>query len=81
MVKKVGDYEVHKSIGSGTYSRIHTGVFNATSAKIAIKMLDRRKMIKENVEEQFREEYQRVRSLSHPTVIYVQQIMFTKHHM
>eukprot|EP00759_Apiculatamorpha_spiralis_P030863 PhF_6_TR32421/c0_g1_i1/m.48112 len=81
MVKKVGEYEVHKSIGTGTYSRVHHGVFTPTGGKVAIKMLDRRKMIKENVEEQFREEYQRVRSLSHENVIYVQQIMFTKHHM
>eukprot|EP00760_Papus_ankaliazontas_P009328 PhM_4_TR14024/c0_g1_i1/m.16104 len=81
MVKKVGEYEVHRSIGSGTYSRVHHGVFTPTGAKVAVKMLDRRKMIKENVEEQFREEYARVRQLSHTTVIYVQQIMFTKHHM
>ena len=53
---KIGDYLLKQTIGSGTFSKVKLGINRITNQKVAIKLLDKSKIIeKDDLERIIRE--------------------------
>jgi len=56
MVKKVGKYEIGRTLGEGTFGKVKFAVNTETNEKVAIKILDKEKIQKQNMGEQIKKE-------------------------
>ena len=45
--KKIGNYLLKKTIGSGTFGKVKLGIHIPTNEKVAIKILDKNQIIEE----------------------------------
>ena len=56
MVKKVGKYEIGRTLGEGTFGKVKFAVNTETNERVAIKILDKEKIQKQNMGEQIKRE-------------------------
>jgi len=56
MVKKVGKYEIGRTLGEGTFGKVKFAVNTETNERVAIKILDKEKIQKQNMGEQIKKE-------------------------
>ena len=56
MVKKVGKYEIGKTLGEGTFGKVKYAVNTETGERVAIKVLDKEKIQKQNMGAQIKKE-------------------------
>mmetsp|Transcript_67026 Transcript_67026/g.111409 ORF Transcript_67026/g.111409 Transcript_67026/m.111409 type:complete len:434 (+) Transcript_67026:98-1399(+) len=56
MVKKVGKYEIGRTLGEGTFGKVKMAVNTETNERVAIKILDKDKIQKQNMGEQIKKE-------------------------
>ena len=59
--KRVGKYEVGKTLGEGTFGKVKGAVNTETGEKVAIKVLDKDKIQKQNMGPQIKKEIVRAR--------------------
>ena len=45
MNKKIGDFSIGKTIGEGTFGKVKAGIHLPTGEKVAIKILEKKKII------------------------------------
>ena len=74
---KIGDYLVKQTIGSGTFSKVKLGINRITNQKVAIKLLDKSKIIEKDDLERIIREMKIYREISHPNVIKVYEMLDT----
>jgi len=55
-VKKVGKYEIGRTLGEGTFGKVKFAVNTETNERVAIKILDKEKIQKQNMGEQIKKE-------------------------
>ena len=73
--KLIGDYQIIKTLGEGTYSKVKQAVNIKTGKEYAIKIIDQQ-FIKENhMEKQFKREIEVMSSLDHPGLIKLHEYM------
>ncbi|XP_065559798.1 serine/threonine-protein kinase SIK3-like isoform X2 [Artemia franciscana] len=73
---KVGFYELQKTIGKGNFAVVKLATHTITRQKVAIKIVDKTKLDKDNLKKVFRE-VEIMRKLSHPSIIKLYQVMET----
>jgi len=56
MVKRVGKYEIGRTLGEGTFGKVKFAVNTETNERVAIKILDKEKIQKQNMGEQIKKE-------------------------
>eukprot|EP00163_Fabomonas_tropica_P027260 TRINITY_DN5198_c0_g1_i1.p2 TRINITY_DN5198_c0_g1~~TRINITY_DN5198_c0_g1_i1.p2 ORF type:complete len:100 (+),score=26.40 TRINITY_DN5198_c0_g1_i1:148-447(+) len=56
MVKVVGKYSIGKTLGEGTFGKVKFATNTQTGQNVAIKILDKRKIQKQNMGEQIKKE-------------------------
>mmetsp|Transcript_3665 Transcript_3665/g.10707 ORF Transcript_3665/g.10707 Transcript_3665/m.10707 type:complete len:94 (+) Transcript_3665:122-403(+) len=56
MVKRVGKYEIGRTLGEGTFGKVKFAVNTETGEKVAIKILDKEKVAKQAMGEQIKKE-------------------------
>jgi len=56
MVKKVGKYEIGRTLGEGPFGKVKFAVNTETNERVAIKILDKEKIQKQNMGEQIKKE-------------------------
>ena len=56
MVKKVGKYEIGRTLGEGTFGKVKFAVNTETNERVAIKILDKEKIQKQNMGAQIKKE-------------------------
>ncbi|ELR17338.1 serine/threonineprotein kinase [Acanthamoeba castellanii str. Neff] len=69
--RTVQDFEFGKVLGEGSYGQVRAARDIATGLLLAIKILDKRHVVKENKVEQVKREKQILESLSHPNIIHL----------
>ena len=73
--KIIGDYIIKNVIGEGTFSKVKLGVNALTGQKVAIKILDKLKLIEEEGIERVLREIKISSELNHPNIIKIYDIM------
>ena len=71
----VGDYIIKDIIGEGTFSKVKLGINKTTWQKVAIKILDKLKLIEEEGIERVLREIKISSELDHPNIIKIYKII------
>eukprot|EP00741_Cyanophora_paradoxa_P008701 tig00001371_g8423.t1 len=56
MVKRIGKYELGRTLGEGTFGKVKYASNTETGERVAIKILDKEKIQKQNMGEQIKKE-------------------------
>ena len=73
--KKIGNYILSATLGSGTFSKVKLGYHTITRQKVAVKILDKTKIKDENDVEIMCREIHILKILRHPNIIQLYEIL------
>ena len=76
----IGDYLIKRTIGRGTFSKVKLAVNKTTSQKVAIKILEKSKIIEPDDLERIVREMAIIIEFNHPNVVVVHEIFETDEH-
>lgn len=71
MVKSVGKYDLYRTLGEGAYGKVKYGINRETTEAVAIKILDKEKIQKQNMGAQIKKEIQIMKMINHKHIIAV----------
>lgn len=72
--KVLGDYRIEEILGRGTFSKVMLGTHMTTNEKVAIKILEKSKIIDKDDFERVKREIQIIKEINHLNVIKVLQV-------
>jgi len=78
MSKNIGSYIIGKSIGEGTFGKVKVGKHIHTGEKVAIKILDKLKMVEDEDIRRVQKEISILKKLKHKNIIQLYEIIQTK---
>jgi serine/threonine protein kinase len=83
MVKKIGKYELGKTLGQGTFGKVKCAVDTSDGKRspFAIKILDRKQIEKENMQEQLKNEIAIMKMLKHEHVVRMFEVIQSPQHI
>lgn len=65
----IGHYELGKTIGEGTFGKVKIGKHNLTGEKVAVKILEKHKIVEEVDVERVSREIKILKTIRHPNII------------
>ena len=71
---KIGNYLIQKTLGKGTFGKVKLGIYLPTHEKVAIKILDKSRIVEKDDEIRVKREFEMLTLFSHPNVILVAEI-------
>ena len=71
---KIGNYMVKYTLGQGTFGKVKLGVYIPNDEKVAIKILEKNRIIEKDDEIRVKREFDMLAQFSHPNVILVAEI-------
>ena len=71
---KIGNYMVKYTLGQGTFGKVKLGVYLPTNEKVAIKILEKNRIIEKDDEIRVKREFDMLSQFNHPNVILVAEI-------
>lgn len=74
MVKEVGSYLLHHTLGEGTFSKVKYALHKDTKNQVAIKILDKEKLIHSNMVSHLKSEISIMRIVKHENIIEVKDV-------
>ncbi|KAM0880533.1 hypothetical protein ACQ4PT_033514 [Festuca glaucescens] len=74
----MGRYEIGKQLGQGTFAKVYYARNLATGQAVAIKMINKNKVMKVGLVEQIKREISVMRLVKHPNVLQLFEVMATK---
>ncbi|XP_074285534.1 CBL-interacting protein kinase 32-like [Silene latifolia] len=74
----VGKYELGRTIGEGTFAKVRFARNSETGDPVAIKILDKEKVLKNKMAEQIRREIATMKRIKHPNVVRLFEVMGSK---
>ncbi|EQC36047.1 CAMK/CAMKL/AMPK protein kinase [Saprolegnia diclina VS20] len=78
MVKKVGKYEIGKTLGEGTFGKVKYAVNTETDERVAIKVLDKDKIQKQNMGAQIKKEISIMKMVRHRHVVVLKEVLASR---
>ncbi|CAM9384324.1 unnamed protein product [Laminaria digitata] len=75
MVKKVGKYEIGRTIGEGTFGKVKLAINTDTGDKMAIKVLDKSIIQRQNMGPQVKREISIMKLVRHPYVVQLREVL------
>ncbi|GLD97400.1 hypothetical protein PINS_up006084 [Pythium insidiosum] len=78
MVKKVGKYEIGKTLGEGTFGKVKYAVNTETGERVAIKVLDKEKIQKQNMGAQIKKEISIMKMVRHKHVVVLKEVLASR---
>jgi len=78
MVKKVGKYEIGKTLGEGTFGKVKYAVNTETDERVAIKVLDKEKIQKQNMGSQIKKEISIMKMIRHKNVVVLREVLASR---
>jgi 5'-AMP-activated protein kinase catalytic alpha subunit len=78
MVKKVGKYEIGKTLGEGTFGKVKYAVNTETGERVAIKVLDKEKIQKQNMGAQIKKEISIMKMVKHDYVVQLKEVLASR---
>ena len=73
-ITSIGNYEIKQTIGKGTFSKVKLGINKLTNEKVAIKILEKSKIIEKEDLERIYREMKIIKQLNHKNIIKVNEI-------
>ena len=77
MVKTVGKYELYRTLGEGSFGKVKYAVNIETKEAVAIKILDKEKIQKNNMGAQIKKEISIMKLINHTNVVSVKDVFAT----
>ncbi|GAB4825363.1 CBL-interacting serine/threonine-protein kinase 3 [Ancistrocladus abbreviatus] len=74
----VGKYELGRTIGEGTFAKVKFARNSKTEEPVAIKILDKEKVLKHKMAEQIKREVATMKRIKHPNVVRLYEVMASK---
>ncbi|XP_028794625.1 CBL-interacting serine/threonine-protein kinase 3 [Neltuma alba] len=71
----IGKYEVGRTIGEGTFAKVKFARNSETREPVAIKILEKEKVLKHKMAEQIRREIATMKLIKHPNVVRLYEVM------
>eukprot|EP00756_Hemistasia_phaeocysticola_P013773 Hpha_TRINITY_DN15298_c0_g6::TRINITY_DN15298_c0_g6_i2::g.68292::m.68292 len=81
MPKKIGKYELGKTLGTGTFSKVKLGIDTEEDTQWAIKIIDKAQLAKEHMEEQLKREIAVMKLLKHRNIVQLREVLQTHKHI
>jgi len=78
MVRKVGKYELGRTLGEGTFGKVKYAVHSETQEAVAIKVLDKEKIQKQNMGAQIKKEISIMKIVKHKYVVGMIEVLASK---
>ena len=78
--KKVGKYELGKTLGSGSFSKVKLGV-DDQGRQYAVKIIEKEQLVREHMEEQLKREISVMKMLNHPHIVRLYDVLQTQNHI
>ena len=78
--KKIGNYVLSSTIGTGTFSKVKLGIHLATQQRVAIKILDRSKIKDESDLKRINREISILKTLRHPNIAQLYETITSERH-
>ncbi|CAH9094412.1 unnamed protein product [Cuscuta epithymum] len=78
IIHRVDKYEVGRTIGEGTFAKVKFGKNSETGDPVALKILDKDKVLKHKMAEQIKREIATMKLISHPNVVGLYEVMGSK---
>jgi len=78
MVKKVGKYEIGRTLGEGTFGKVKYAVDGQTGKEVAIKVLDKERIQRQNMGEQIKREISIMKMVRHPHVVQLHEVLASR---
>ncbi|XP_024019714.1 CBL-interacting serine/threonine-protein kinase 3 isoform X2 [Morus notabilis] len=76
--RRVGKYEVGRTIGEGTFAKVKFARNSETEEPVALKILDKEKVLKHKMAEQIKREVATMKLIKHPNVVRLYEVMGSK---
>ncbi|KAF8087893.1 hypothetical protein N665_0564s0028 [Sinapis alba] len=76
--RRVGKYEVGKTIGQGTFAKVRYAKNTETGESVALKILDKQKLLKNKMPKQIRREISAMKLINHPNVVRLYEVLASK---
>ena len=78
MPKRVGKYEVGKTLGEGTFGKVKYAVNVETGQVVAIKMLDKNRIQQQNMGQQIKKEISIMKMIKHKHVTELKEVLASR---
>ncbi|KAH6833687.1 CBL-interacting protein kinase 8 [Perilla frutescens var. hirtella] len=78
VVRKVGKYEVGRTIGEGTFAKVKFAQNTETGESVAMKVLDRSTIIKHKMVDQIKQEISIMKRVRHPYVVRLHEVIASR---
>ncbi|KAI3806671.1 hypothetical protein L1987_22584 [Smallanthus sonchifolius] len=78
VVRKVGKYEVGRTIGEGTFAKVKFSQNTETGESVAMKLLDRATIIKHKMVDQIKREISIMKLVRHPNVVRLHEVLASR---
>lgn len=75
---RVGKYELGRTIGEGSFAKVKYARNVETGEKVAIKILDKEKILQHQMVEQIKREISTMKMIRHPNVVQLFEVMASK---
>ncbi|GMI81618.1 CBL-interacting protein kinase 3, SNF1-RELATED PROTEIN KINASE 3.17 [Hibiscus trionum] len=76
--RRVGKYEMGRTLGEGTFAKVKFARNSETGEPVAIKILDKEKVLKHKMAEQIKREIATMKLIKHPNVVRLYEVMGSK---
>ncbi|KAI4386182.1 hypothetical protein MLD38_004137 [Melastoma candidum] len=76
--RRVGKYEVGRTIGEGTFAKVKFARNSETGEPVALKILDKEKVLKHKMAEQIKREIETMKLIKHPNVVQLYEVIGSK---
>nr|KJB64073.1 hypothetical protein B456_010G032200 [Gossypium raimondii] len=78
VVRKVGKYEIGRTIGEGTFAKVKFAQNTETGESVAMKVLDRSTIIKHKMVDQIKREISIMKLVRHPYVVRLHEVIASR---
>ncbi|KAJ9186915.1 hypothetical protein P3X46_002432 [Hevea brasiliensis] len=78
VVRKVGKYEIGRTIGEGTFAKVKFAQNTETGESVAMKVLDRSTIIKHKMIDQIKREISIMKLVRHPYVVRLHEVLASR---
>ncbi|KAI4382170.1 hypothetical protein MLD38_008168 [Melastoma candidum] len=76
--RRVGKYEVGRTIGEGTFAKVKFARNSETGEPVALKILDKEKVLKHKMAEQIKREIETMKLIKHPNFVRLYEVIGSK---
>ena len=78
MPKRVGKYEIGKTLGEGTFGKVKYAVNSETNEQVAIKILSKAQIQQQNMGAQIKKEITIMKKVAHANVVELKEVLASK---